>query len=74
MFEKIIKLFLHTQKNEKLTDNTINELFFDGEETISDEEVTIKADGSLGGYASGTDKKIQLLEAEGVKIKNGKIG
>jgi methylated-DNA-[protein]-cysteine S-methyltransferase len=33
----------------------------------------VKSDGSLGGYAFGIDKKIELLQAEGIKIKNGKI-
>jgi len=33
----------------------------------------IQSDGSLGGFASGTKKKIQMLKAEGVEIINGKI-
>lgn len=33
----------------------------------------VKSDGSLGGYALGVDKKIQLLTNEGVVIKNGKV-
>ncbi len=33
----------------------------------------VKADGSLGGYAGGTEKKILLLEEEGVEVKKGKI-
>ena len=32
----------------------------------------IKSDGLVGGYASGTKKKIALLRREGVEIKNGK--
>ncbi len=33
----------------------------------------VKSNGSIGGYAYGTRKKIQLLEREGVSIINGKI-
>ena len=33
----------------------------------------IRSDGSLGGYALGIKKKIQLLEKEGIKIKNNKV-
>ena len=33
----------------------------------------ISADGSLGGYAHGVQKKIQMLKAEGIKIENNKI-
>lgn len=30
-------------------------------------------DGSLGGYAFGLNKKIEILAAEGVKVSGGKI-
>lgn len=30
-------------------------------------------DGSLGGFASGSRKKIKLLKKEGVRVKNDKI-
>jgi len=30
----------------------------------------VRTDGSIGGYANGTKKKIALLRKEGVKIKN----
>lgn len=33
----------------------------------------VKSDGSLGGYALGTKKKIELLRKEGIKINNKKI-
>jgi methylated-DNA-[protein]-cysteine S-methyltransferase len=33
----------------------------------------INSNGSVGGFASGTKKKIQLLRNEGIKIINGKI-
>lgn len=33
----------------------------------------VMSDGRLGGYAGGADKKMKLLQKEGVKIKNGKI-
>lgn len=33
----------------------------------------VKSDGSVGGYAQGTEKKISILRKEGVKIINGKI-
>jgi len=33
----------------------------------------IKNDGSIGGFASGTKKKILMLKKEGIKIKKGKI-
>ena len=33
----------------------------------------VKSDGSIGGFASGTKKKVQLLKKEGIEIKKGKI-
>ena len=33
----------------------------------------VRSDGSLGGYALGIDKKIQLLKKEGILIKDNKI-
>lgn len=33
----------------------------------------IKSDGSIGGYAGGTKKKITLLKEEGVEIKNSNV-
>jgi len=33
----------------------------------------IRSDGSIGGYRSGTKKKIEILKEEGAKIKNSKI-
>jgi len=33
----------------------------------------INSDGRVGGFASGTENKIKLLEKEGIKIKNGKV-
>ena len=33
----------------------------------------IRSDGSLGGYALGINKKIQLLKKEGIKIENNKV-
>lgn len=33
----------------------------------------IRSDGSVGGFAHGTKKKIEMLMRERVKIKNGKI-
>lgn len=33
----------------------------------------IKSDGSVGGFAKGTNAKIKLLKKEGVKIKKGRI-
>ena len=33
----------------------------------------IRSDGSLGGYALGINKKIQLLNTEGIIIKNNKV-
>ena len=33
----------------------------------------VKSDGSLGGFAGGVKNKKQILEKEGVKIKNNKI-
>lgn len=33
----------------------------------------VKANGDIGNYALGVTKKIELLNSEGVKIKNGKV-
>lgn len=33
----------------------------------------VKSNGEVGGFASGTKKKIQMLRKEGVEIKKGKI-
>jgi len=33
----------------------------------------VRSDGSVGGYAHGTAKKIAKLRAEGVEIKNGRV-
>ena len=33
----------------------------------------IKSNGEVGGFATGTNKKIKMLKKEGVEIKNGKI-
>ncbi len=33
----------------------------------------INSDGRIGGFASGTKKKIKMLKKEGVEIKRGRI-
>lgn len=33
----------------------------------------VKSNGEVGGFARGTNKKIELLKKEGIKIKNKKI-
>lgn len=33
----------------------------------------VKTDGGIGGYALGVDKKIAILEQEGVEVVDGKI-
>jgi methylated-DNA-[protein]-cysteine S-methyltransferase len=33
----------------------------------------VKSDGEVGGYAFGVEKKIQLLQKEGVQVENDKI-
>lgn len=33
----------------------------------------VKSNGQVGGFASGTKKKIAMLKKEGIKIKAGKI-
>jgi len=33
----------------------------------------IKSGGEIGGFASGTSKKISMLKSEGVEVKNNKI-
>lgn len=33
----------------------------------------VRSDGSLGGYAYGLPKKIELLEEEGVRVKDNKV-
>lgn len=33
----------------------------------------VRSDGSVGGFASGSPKKVKLLASEGVEIKNGRV-
>ncbi len=33
----------------------------------------VRSDGSVGGYKLGIDKKVELLEKEGVAVKDGRI-
>jgi len=33
----------------------------------------VRSDGFAGGFATGTKKKIKLLQKEGIKIEDGKI-
>jgi len=33
----------------------------------------VGSDGSMTGFASGIDKKVKILKAEGVEVENGKI-
>lgn len=33
----------------------------------------ISSNGSLGGFAKGTKKKVELLRKEGIEVKNNKI-
>lgn len=33
----------------------------------------VKADGTVGGFATGTEKKTEMLRKEGIEIRNGKI-
>lgn len=33
----------------------------------------LKSDGSVGGYALGAEKKIEMLRTEGLEIKEGKV-
>lgn len=33
----------------------------------------VRSDGVIGDYALGTDKKVELLNSEGVDISNGKV-
>ena len=33
----------------------------------------IQSNGSIGGFATGSNKKIKMLKNEGIEIKNGKI-
>lgn len=33
----------------------------------------VKSDGSVGGYAFGVEKKLQLLNFEGIEVIDGKI-
>lgn len=33
----------------------------------------VRSDGSVGGFASGSPKKIRLLKSEGVEIKGSKV-
>ena len=33
----------------------------------------VKSNGEVGGFASGTKKKIEMLKKEGIEIKEGKV-
>ncbi|HLF54384.1 MAG TPA: MGMT family protein [Candidatus Nanoarchaeia archaeon] len=33
----------------------------------------VKSSGEIGGFASGTEKKVNILKKEGITIKKGKI-
>ncbi len=33
----------------------------------------VRSDGTVGGFASGTKKKIQLLRNEGIAVREGKV-
>lgn len=33
----------------------------------------VMSDGSLGGYAHGTTRKIELLTSEGIRIEHGRV-
>ncbi|MCX6711448.1 MAG: MGMT family protein [Candidatus Woesearchaeota archaeon] len=33
----------------------------------------VNSDGKIGGFADGTNKKIKMLEKEGIKVKNNRI-
>lgn len=33
----------------------------------------VRSDGTVGGFASGSEKKTNMLHSEGVKVMNGKI-
>lgn len=33
----------------------------------------ISSDGKLGGFSGGLKRKVQLLEREGLKVKNGRV-
>lgn len=33
----------------------------------------VKSDGSVGGYAQGTGKKIEMLRSEGIEIEKGRV-
>lgn len=33
----------------------------------------VRSDGKVGGFASGTQKKMNMLHSEGVKVMNGKV-
>jgi len=33
----------------------------------------VRSDGAVGGYASGTERKVKKLRREGVKIEKGKV-
>ncbi|MDG6773301.1 MGMT family protein [Thiomicrorhabdus sp. ZW0627] len=33
----------------------------------------VNSDGAIGDYALGKDKKVELLEGEGIEIKNSKV-
>ena len=46
--------------------------FVSGDCTVPCHRV-VCSDGVLGGFASGSRKKIELLEKEGVRVRNGRV-
>lgn len=62
---------LGSPKSARAVGNALNKNPFPGERVPCHR--VVRSDGTVGGFMSGTGKKIALLRREGVEMKNGKI-
>ncbi len=67
---KKIALLINSPKSFRAVGNALNKN--KNTKTIPCHRV-IKSDGTVGGYAFGTNKKAKILKSEGIEIINNKI-
>ncbi len=66
----IIAKLIHKPKSARAVGNALNKNPF---APIVPCHRVVRSDGSIGGFASGSRKKIKLLRAEGVIVTNNKV-